>query len=99
MTHIDLKFSPEMAALALAGRKICTLRTTVKGAPGDTFDIDGVRFRLLDVIGGTATELVTTYCRLEGFDYVQDAAETIAAIYPGIAPDAWMNAHFFARCP
>jgi hypothetical protein len=99
MSTIDLKFSPEMAEKVLAGEKCCTSRRTVKGTPGDEFEIDGVRFRLLDVLSMSIRTVVMEFCRAEGFERIDDCAAALQTFYPDLPQYDVLNVHLFARLP
>lgn len=49
MARVRLPFRPEWRASVLSGEKTTTVRTSRYGAPGDEFDVDGVRFKLVAV--------------------------------------------------
>ena len=99
MTAIDLKFSPEMAKAALEGRKSCTSRRDLKGVPGDIFEIEGVRFRILDVVRARVADVTVDLCKLEGFRTESECARTIQTIYPDLGRRDFLYVHHFARCP
>lgn len=46
---MDLPFQPRWRPLVLEGAKTTTVRTRRHGAPGDAFEVDGVRFVLVAV--------------------------------------------------
>lgn len=65
---ISMPFSPEMVAAAIDGRKCCTTRSKPYGKPGDIFQVNGARFRLLEINIRTLYYVRQQLYRLEGFD-------------------------------
>jgi len=99
MGEVQIRFSPEMAHAALEGRKCCTSRRDLKGLPGDLFDIDGSRFRILHVSRERVNDIVLQFSRLEGFHLSTTCKETLNALYPDLDGRDYLYVHFFARCP
>ena len=74
MAQIEIPFSREMAIAAIESRKITTTRSERKGEPGDTFEIEDPRgrmmgfttFRLIDIWETTLESVRDFYYRLEG---------------------------------
>lgn len=66
MTEIYIPFLPQFEKPMLESRKTLTTRSKKYGSPGDTFEIFGARFRLLEV----RKDLLLNSCRqylAEGF--------------------------------
>jgi len=99
MALIDLKFSPAMAEAVLDGRKCCTSRRDLKGMPGDTFEIDGKLFRIIDVSRERVADVALNFSRLEGFRSEDTCLEKLMEIYPDLGRRDFLYTHFFARCP
>jgi len=99
MSNIDLKFSPEMAKAAIEGRKCCTSRRSQKGDPGDEFEYEGVRFRLIDILLLSVLDIAFNYYRCEGFDTRDECAAELHRIYPDKGYNDRLYVHFLARCP
>lgn len=49
MTLVRLPFQPRWRPLVLVGAKTTTVRTSRYGEPGDEFELEGARFRLVAV--------------------------------------------------
>jgi hypothetical protein len=99
MRRIDLPFSAEMARAVTEGRKCCTSRRDLKGMPGDFFELEGARFRILNVSRERAADIALNFCRLEGFRDTQECREALHEIYPDLEGRDFLYVHFFARCP
>jgi len=99
MSVIELKFSPEMAYAAIAGRKCCTTRDEIKGRAGDEFEIGGMPFRVLGVLAMRAGDIARELHGPEGFDDVASCSAALQTIYPEVAEGDFLFVHFFARCP
>jgi len=100
MALIDLKFSPDMAEAVLDGRKCCTSRSERKGAPGDEFEIEGVRFRIVDVKEEVLAHIGNDWYRLEGVDSPEAFERLWRSLHRGhYSLMRYYFVHFFARCP
>ncbi len=88
-----------MARASIEGRKIMTSRDEEKGKPGDEFEIEGVRFRLIDVLYLTMIEITRVYYRCEGFETPEECFKVISSIYPGRTGFDRLCSHFYARLP
>ena len=100
MSRIELAFSPAMAAAALDGRKCCTTPRTRHGDRGDEFEVAGVRFRIVQTLRGSLSQVRDTLHEAEGFETPQAFEETWRALHDDrfeLARD--YHIHFFARCP
>lgn len=64
---VDLPFQPPWRPLVLSGAKTTTVRTKRYGAPGDTFDVEGARFRLVAVEAMPLAKARDAVWREEGF--------------------------------
>lgn len=88
-----------MARAVKEGRKCCTTRGTVRGAPGDVFDVGGVCFRLIDVVPVPLIRVRDELYRQEGFGSLEEFEKTWRGICWGKwAPDKICYVHYFARC-
>jgi len=96
MTHINLKFSPEMEELILQGRKICTMRREQKGQIGDTFTIGTRIYRLVDVHTDRVGLICGWYHKLEGFESEESLLDALCGIYPYITEYQYLYTHWFA---
>ena len=99
MSLVDLKFSPEMARAVIAGKKCCTSRRERKGWPGDEFELEGARFRILDVMALTYNQVCVHLFRCEGVPDSIALVTVIERIYGDLSPETPLFVHFFARCP
>lgn len=99
MTHILLKFSPEMAYAAIVGQKCCTARDEIKGERGDIFEIGGVPFRVLGVLAVRAKRVALEFFGQEGFEDTESCSAALQTIYPEVGGEDFLFVHFFARCP
>jgi len=98
--EIVLRFSPEMKRAAMEGRKIATTRSEQKGSPGDTFTLDGVRFRILEVHRIYLADVRNLLYALEGFTSPRDFEDTWRRLHHGHFPASNLyHIHFFARIP
>lgn len=50
MALVRLPFQPRWRPLVLRGAKTTTVRTKRYGEPGDEFELEGARFRLVEVV-------------------------------------------------
>lgn len=97
---IEIPFSPAMAEAAVSGWKCCTTRGHEMGRRGDEFTIAGVRFRIVQVLRGTITQVRDTLYEAEGFATPADFEETWKKLHRGhftTGKEYWI--HLFARCP
>jgi hypothetical protein len=100
MSLITLKFSSRMATAALEGRKICTSRDEQKGRAGDEFEIQGVRFRIIDVGTMTLQNVREHFYRLEGCESPEDFEILWRSLHRrNFSAEKVYFVHFFARCP
>ena len=99
MSVIEIKFSHEMAEAAPNGWKVCTTRSEKKGEIGDTFDILGAKFVLIDVwLGNWITTVRDDLYRLEGFDSPEAFEKTWRALHRGhFTTNKDYVVHFFGR--
>ena len=100
MTLIELRFSPAMAAAALDGSKCCTTRRERHGRRGDEFEVAGARFRIVQVLRGTLSQVRDTLYEAEGFETPEAFEETWRALHGGeFVTGREYQIHLFARCP
>jgi hypothetical protein len=106
MSQIEIPFSREMAIAAIDGRKIATTRSERRGEPGDTFEIEDPRgrmmgfatFRLLDVKTGRLEYIQYKCCRLEGCASPEEFEQVWKSLHRGHFTTGKMYfIHFFAR--
>ena len=95
MTHINLKFSPEMEELIMQGKKICTTRDEQKGNIGDTFT---VRDRIYRIVGIEYDDVdyIGLWHLLEGFNTSDEFIETLMSYYPTLVSGNDLYLHWFA---
>ena len=95
---ISMPFSPEMVTAAIDGRKCCTTRSKPYGKPGDIFQVNGARFRLLDIRKHTLNFVHQTLYRLEGFDTPEGFEHTWRILHRNqFDPRRSYYVHYFAR--
>lgn len=97
--QVDLPFQPRWRAKVVAGQKTTTVRTKRYGAPGDTFDVDGLAFRLVAVDAmrlGSARDRVW---REEGMTSPAHFESVWVENHPtrGFRPDDQVWVHVFTR--
>ena len=61
-----LPFQPRWRPLVLSGAKTTTVRASRFGAAGDEFEVEGVRFRLVEVVEASLAEARDRWWREEG---------------------------------
>ncbi|QLH74998.1 MAG: hypothetical protein HPY73_05785 [Methanomassiliicoccales archaeon] len=82
MPEAFIPFIDEMASAALSGRKTMTSRTRRYGRPGDTFRIEGRRFRLISVRKECLVAVAYLYYEAEGFDSPQAFIDCWNMLHP-----------------
>lgn len=98
VSRIDLAFSGEMAAFALAGRTCCTTSRARHGDRGDGFAVVGAGFRIVQVLCATLSDARDALCMAGGFATPQAFEETWRALHGGgFEADRHVYVHFFAR--
>jgi hypothetical protein len=99
MSLVKIKFSQEMGEAAISGNKCCTTRSETKGRPGDEFEIDGARFRILDVGPATLGAVRDQFYRLEGCESPEAFVQLWQSLHRGHFSESKVyQVHFFARC-
>lgn len=95
--NINLPFRPEMKKLILAGHKTCTSRTRRYGEIGDTFEIDGRKYKLTGVDHHYLWAVGIILFRDEGFDNLDKFKSYWEKLHPrkGYDPDQLVWIHFF----
>ena len=68
MAHVRIPFQPRWRPLVLSGAKTTTVRTRRYGAPGDEFEVEGARFRLVEVAQTTLAAARDGTWREEGME-------------------------------
>jgi len=99
MAEIQIPYSPDMKAAAINGSKICTSRNRKYGKVGDTFILDGQKFRLL-IIDKFPLEMVATlFFREEGFNCPNAFKDKWKALHlrRGWEPEREVFVHFFRK--
>lgn len=95
---ITLLFSEEMTEAVLEGRKVLTSRRTCKGATGDTFEIRGSQYRLVDVFRCELRNVRDTLFRLEGCDSPEQFEQVWRGLHGGEFPETdRLYVHAFAK--
>lgn len=99
--HVRLPFQPRWRPAVLAGAKTTTVRTARAGSPGDTFDVDGVRFVLVRVDPMALAAARDTVWREEGMASPEEFARVWAENHPtrGFRGEDNVWVHRFARAP
>lgn len=88
VSRVDLAFSGEMAAFALAGRTCCTTRRARHGDRGDGFAVAGAGFRVVQVLCATLSDARDAHRTAGGFA-APEASEA----------DRHVRVHFLAGLP
>jgi len=100
MSEVKIPFSPEMKKAALEGMKIATTRGERKGFRGDTFRLDGVKFRILDVHLIHLENVKNLLYTIEGFTSPREFEDTWRKLHGGqFSTDKVYYIHFFTRIP
>lgn len=94
---IELEFTPEMAAAAIEGRKCCTFRRVKHGEVGDTFEIDGRIYRIVQIWPSWLADTIRRYYGAEGFESRADMEKWALKHYPNLSISGFV--HFFAYVP
>lgn len=98
--EVEIPFSPEMKRAALEGMKIATTRSEQMGSRGDTFTLDGVRFRILEVHLIHLTDVRNLLYAIEGFKSPQEFEDTWRKLHRGhFTTTKPYYIHFFTRIP
>jgi hypothetical protein len=99
MAQIEIPSSDAMAEAALDGRKICTTRSEKMDEIGDTFQILGAKFVLIDIWPATwITYVRDDLYRLEGFESPEEFEKTWRALHRGhFIMNRDYVLHFFGR--
>lgn len=97
---IDLKFDEQMTDAITAGRKCCTFRTERKGSIGDTFEVAGQTYRIVQIVGMRLARVIYDFYAAEGVEST-DQMRAWAQYHYGSKFDLLLEGyvHFFARCP
>lgn len=100
MSEVEIHFSPDMKKAALDGMKIATTRGEQKGSRGDTFTLDGVRFRILEVHLIHLEDVRNLLYAIEGFRSPKAFEDTWRKLHRGrFSTDKVYYIHFFTRVP
>jgi hypothetical protein len=93
------KFHPQMWKAVLEGRKCATTRKEPFGEPGDWWEQDGARYRIVDVMEIQFGTVANDFYRVEGFTSPEPFQNFWERIHRGNLPDPWemRYIHFFAR--
>lgn len=99
MARVRLPFLPEWRPLVLAGGKTTTVRTRRYGEPGDTFEVEGVAFRLARVEAMPLARARDACWAVEGFDAAEAFEAHWARLHParGFRGSDTVWVHAFAR--
>lgn len=99
MALVRLPFQPQWHAAVLAGSKTTTVRTKRYGAPGDEFDVEGIRFRLVAVEERPLARARDEVWREEGMASPEEFERVWAENHPtrGFRPSDAVWVHRFAR--
>lgn len=98
---IELDFTPEMAAAVIEGRKCCTIRREKHGEAGDTFEVEGRTYRILQIDDTCMWFAVPDLYAAAGFDSPAELRDAYQKQYniPKWEGDLVAFVHFFARVP
>lgn len=96
MTHIDIPFSPSMEEANRQLKKICTSRSKMYGAPGDTFISGGYVFRIVDIIEFSLDFIRDSMYMLEGTDYPEEFEKLWRSLHRGhFTSENFYFTHFY----
>ena len=99
MAHIDnFPFSKEMTAALLDGRKCCTSRSKKYGELGDTFNVEGEVFRIVDIVPELLSDITALYYRCEGCRTADEFIDLWKRLHRGVwNPDRVYYIHFLGH--
>jgi hypothetical protein len=94
-------FHPEMWQALVEGRKVTTARAKKLGEPGDRFEKDGAKFRIVEVDQEQFLYIRNNLYRLEGFASMGEFINFWIRIHRGHLPkDSDVKyVHYLARIP
>lgn len=101
MALVALPFQARWRPAILAGAKTTTIRTKRHGEAGDEFEVEGARFRLLEVRGLPLSKARDLAWRDEGMASPQELEAVWAENHPtrGFRGEDHVWLHRFARIP
>lgn len=97
---IELEFDKKMTKAVAEGWKCCTFRTDRKGSIGDTFEVAGKTYRILQISNERLARVIYDFYAAEGFKSAKQMREWALKHY-GTRYDLMMDGyvHYFARVP
>lgn len=100
MALVRLPFQPRWRPLVLSGAKTTTVRTRRHGEAGDEFDVEGARFRLLEVAHAPLSVARDRWWREEGMSSPAEFESVWAQNHPtrGFRGSDQVWVHRFERC-
>lgn len=96
---IDIPFQPEWYNKMLSGKKTCTSRTKKYGNVGDTFNIFGATFKIVDILYLPLNFISHSLYKEEGCDSPDKFIEIWVKLHPrkGWVPTQLVYAHKFRK--
>lgn len=90
---------PKLIAAAKEGRKTQQRRNGVYAYPGETFDLDGIPFKMTELKRRNLAEMTDADAAAEGYSSLDDYRNMIIAMHPGMTwnADAPVWVHCFER--
>jgi N4-acetylcytidine amidohydrolase len=92
---------PKLVAAAIAGVKTQQRRHGVYGLPGETFELEGVRFVMTDLHRQSLGDMTEEHAKAEGYDDLESYRNIILNMHAGMVWNdeglAWV--HSFVRQP
>jgi hypothetical protein len=99
--EIDLLVThAKLVKAALAGTKTEQRRNGVYGYPGETFELEGVKFEIKDLRRESLSEMTDESARAEGYPGLEMYKDLILRMHKGMewSGEAKVWVHEFARC-
>lgn len=98
---IELEFDEQMTSAVMEGRKCCTLRMEPHGSAGDTFEVGGRTYRILQILQTQMWLAELDFCGAAGFGKPAELRDAYQKQHNLQKLDGEMTVfvHFFARVP
>ena len=95
MMQITIPFNAWSKERVLDGRKICTSRTKIHGAPGDWFLVEDNRYVLIGVIPIRSHTIIENLFKAEGAKSRIELVDVLSTIFRKQGIPSSLYVHFF----